>query len=638
VTVDSKGRITSATVNAIPTASGSTAGLLSAEAFAAFTNKGSGSVTGVSITSANGFAGTVSTASTTPAISISTSVTGMLKGNGTGISAATAGTDYSAGTASLATGIVKSTTSTGALTIAVAGTDYLTPTGSAASLTNFPTLNQNTTGTAANVSGTVAIANGGTGATTAAAARTSLGAASLDSPTFTGTPTLPTGTIATTQTAGNNSTAIATTAFVAAANGTNANLTGPITSIGNATSVASQTGTGSKFVMDTSPTLVTPTLGVATATSVNKVTLTAPATAATLTIANNKTLTANNSLILAGTDGTTMTFPGSSASVARTDAAQTFTGVQTFSSTIAGNITGNAATVTTNANMSGDVTSSGSNVTTLAATTVTAGSYGSATSVPTFTVDSKGRITSASNTTISGVSAVGSSLASSKILVGNASDLAAAVAMSGDVTISNTGATTVGKIGGKDVSLAGNLTTTGAFATTLTTTAATSVTLPTTGTLATTSDITNALENVSLTLGAAGTSNGNGIRLESGRVIINKPSSPVTKSSSSGLTLTATEILDAGIISLTGTNSRTFTFPSAASIITALPSAKVGDTFTVVLNNQTADKVLTLSPGSGITNYGRTTIDNNSSSSQKTIIYTFRLTNVTSGSEAISIY
>ncbi len=43
---------------------------------------------------------------------------------------------------------------------------YLTPTGSAASLTNFPTLNQNTTGISENVSGTVAILNGGTGATT----------------------------------------------------------------------------------------------------------------------------------------------------------------------------------------------------------------------------------------------------------------------------------------------------------------------------------------------------------------------------------------------------------------------------------------------------------------------------------------
>jgi len=42
---------------------------------------------------------------------------------------------------------------------------------------------------------------------------------------------------------------------------TNANLTGPITSVGNATSIASQTGTGTTFVMNTSPTLVTPALG-----------------------------------------------------------------------------------------------------------------------------------------------------------------------------------------------------------------------------------------------------------------------------------------------------------------------------------------------------------------------------------------
>lgn len=39
---------------------------------------------------------------------------------------------------------------------------------------DVPTLNQNTTGTAANVTGTVAVANGGTGATTASAARTAL--------------------------------------------------------------------------------------------------------------------------------------------------------------------------------------------------------------------------------------------------------------------------------------------------------------------------------------------------------------------------------------------------------------------------------------------------------------------------------
>ena len=50
---------------------------------------------------------------------------------------------------------------------------------SAASLTNFPTFNQNTTGTASNVTGVVAISNGGTNSTTAATARSNLSAAVL---------------------------------------------------------------------------------------------------------------------------------------------------------------------------------------------------------------------------------------------------------------------------------------------------------------------------------------------------------------------------------------------------------------------------------------------------------------------------
>lgn len=95
------------------------------------------------------------------------------------------------------------------------------------------------------------------------------------------------------------------------------------------TGATTATGTGN-VVLATGPTLVTPTLGVAVATSINKVAFTAPATSATLTIADGKTLTANHSLTLAGTDATTMTFPATSATLARTDAAQTFTGVQTF--------------------------------------------------------------------------------------------------------------------------------------------------------------------------------------------------------------------------------------------------------------------------------------------------------------------
>jgi len=54
----------------------------------------SGTVTSASVVSANGFAGTVATATTTPAITLTTSITGVLKGNGTALSAAVAGTDY----------------------------------------------------------------------------------------------------------------------------------------------------------------------------------------------------------------------------------------------------------------------------------------------------------------------------------------------------------------------------------------------------------------------------------------------------------------------------------------------------------------------------------------------------------------
>ena len=137
------------------------------------------------------------------------------------------------------------------------------------------------------------------------------------SPALTGTPTAPTAG------AGTNSTQIATTAFVTAANTTNANLTGPITSVGNTTAVASQTGTGSTFVMDTAPTLVTPVLGVATATSINKVTITAPATTATLTLANGSTLATAGafSQTLTATAATNVTLPttGTLATLAGTE-------------------------------------------------------------------------------------------------------------------------------------------------------------------------------------------------------------------------------------------------------------------------------------------------------------------------------
>lgn len=87
------------------------------------------------------------------------------------------------------------------------------------------------------------------------------------------------------------------------------------TSANLAATITDETGSGA-LVFATSPTLVTPVLGVASATSINKVTITAPATGATLTIP----------------DGVTLTGPASSGTAATLGNTETFTGVKTFGS------------------------------------------------------------------------------------------------------------------------------------------------------------------------------------------------------------------------------------------------------------------------------------------------------------------
>lgn len=128
---------------------------------------GTGTVTTVSVVSANGFAGSVANATTTPAITLTTSITGILQGNGTAISAAAA---TGSGSVVLAT------------SPALAGTPTA-PTQTAGD-------NSTRIATTAYVDGTFA---------------------PKASPTFTGTPAAPTAT------PGTNTTQIATTAFVAAA-------------------------------------------------------------------------------------------------------------------------------------------------------------------------------------------------------------------------------------------------------------------------------------------------------------------------------------------------------------------------------------------------------------------------------------
>jgi hypothetical protein len=112
---------------------------------------------------------------------------------------------YSGTALPIANGGTGQTTAAAAIT-ALTGTQtsgrYLRSDGTNAALAaivaaDVPTLNQNTTGTAANVTGVVAVANGGTNATTASAARTSLGAAASGANTDITSVALTTGTIST---------------------------------------------------------------------------------------------------------------------------------------------------------------------------------------------------------------------------------------------------------------------------------------------------------------------------------------------------------------------------------------------------------------------------------------------------------
>ena len=79
----------------------------------------------------------------------------------------------------------------------------------------------------------------------------------------------------------------------------------PISNGGTGTTTS--TGTGS-LVLATSPTLVTPVLGVATATSINKIAFTAVATGSTITLVDGKTLGVSNTVTFSGTDGSSLSF------------------------------------------------------------------------------------------------------------------------------------------------------------------------------------------------------------------------------------------------------------------------------------------------------------------------------------------
>jgi hypothetical protein len=75
-------------------------------------------------------------------------------------------------------------------------------------------------------------------------------------------------------------------------------------------------------------------------------------------------------------------------------------------------------------------------------------------------------------------------------------------------------------------------------------------------------------------------------------------------------------------------------FPTAANIVAALPSAFVDQAFVVTIRN-TADaaETITMTTNTGLTLSGTMTITQNHQKS-----FLVRLTNVTTGSEAVTIY
>jgi hypothetical protein len=135
----------------------------------------------------------------------------------------------------------------------------------------------------------------------------------------------------------------------------------------NGVTLSDVTGTG-KVVLQTSPTLITPTLGVATATSVNKVAITAPTTAATLTIADGGTLqtTGAYTINLTATGATSVTLPTTGTLV--NTAVTALTSLGTISTALTGHVSANAGVLSASStipgsDISGNITGNAANVT-----------------------------------------------------------------------------------------------------------------------------------------------------------------------------------------------------------------------------------------------------------------------------------
>lgn len=198
--------------------------------------------------------------------------------------------------------------------------------------------------------------------------------------------------------------------------------------------------------------------------TINKVTITAPATGSTLTIIDGKTLTASNSITLAGTDSTTMTFPATSAAIARTDTGQTFTGSNTFSGTTTSvqttNFTSTSTTITLGSNSAASTLGLGTGATTTGVTKAvnigTAGVSGSTTNIIIGTSSGgTSNITLNGHVTVEGVTSTGAT-GTGNFVFSSAPSLSGAVTFTGSANL----AASVNLAASNTSIIGGNLTTT----------------------------------------------------------------------------------------------------------------------------------------------------------------------------------